>query len=50
MISFALGSGFRTLVEDYVHGLWEKILIIGMTCLCWGASAVAVFAIARLAL
>ncbi|ETX15108.1 succinate dehydrogenase [Roseivivax halodurans JCM 10272] len=43
-------DGFQTLIEDYVHGLWEKVLIIGMTCLCWGASVVAIFAIARLAL
>ncbi|SFE30323.1 succinate dehydrogenase, hydrophobic membrane anchor protein [Roseivivax sediminis] len=43
-------DGFQVLVEDYVHGIWEKVLIIGMTCLCWGASAVAIFAIARMAL
>ncbi|ETX29949.1 succinate dehydrogenase, hydrophobic membrane anchor protein [Roseivivax isoporae] len=43
-------DGFQVLVEDYVHGIWGKMLIIGMTCLCWGAAAVGVFAVARLAL
>ncbi|MFZ5964020.1 succinate dehydrogenase, hydrophobic membrane anchor protein [Thalassococcus sp. BH17M4-6] len=43
-------DGFQTLIEDYVHGIWEKILIIGMTCLAYGAAATGVFAIARLAL
>ncbi len=43
-------EGFQTLVEDYVHGLWEKILIIGMTCLSYGMAAVGLFAIAKMAL
>lgn len=43
-------SGFQTLIEDYVHGPMEKILIIGMTCLSYGAAATGVFAIAKLAL
>ncbi len=43
-------DGFQVLIEDYVHGIWEKILILGMTCLSYGAAAVGVFAIARLAL
>ena len=42
--------GFQTLVEDYVHGLMGKVLIIGMTCLSYGAAATGIFAIARLAL
>ncbi|SPF77831.1 succinate dehydrogenase, hydrophobic membrane anchor protein [Pseudoprimorskyibacter insulae] len=42
--------GFQVLIEDYVHGAWEKILIIGMTCLSYGAAAVGVFALAKLAL
>lgn len=43
-------SGFQTLIEDYVHGPMEKVLIIGMTCLSYGAAATGIFAVARLAL
>ncbi len=42
--------GVQVLIEDYVHGAMEKILILVMTCLSYGAAAVGVFAIARLAL
>lgn len=51
IVSFKhFADGFQTLVEDYVHGMAEKVLIIGMTCLCYAAAATGVFAIARLAL
>ncbi|MCL3882096.1 succinate dehydrogenase, hydrophobic membrane anchor protein [Marivita sp. GX14005] len=43
-------DGFQVLIEDYVHGVWEKIIILGMTCVSYGAAAIGVFAIARLAL
>ena len=43
-------DGVQVLIEDYVHGLGQKILIILMTCLSYGAAAVGVFAIAKLAL
>ena len=43
-------DGVQVLIEDYVHGPAEKIAIIAMTCLSYGAAAVGVFAIARLAL
>ena len=43
-------DGFQTLIEDYVHGPAQKAAILGMTCLSYGAAAVGVFAIARLAL
>jgi len=43
-------EGFQTLIEDYVHGAMEKVLIIGMTCLTYGAIATGLFAIARMAL
>lgn len=43
-------DGVQTLLEDYVHGLNQKIGIILMTCLSYGAAAIGVFAIARLAL
>ena len=43
-------NGVQVLIEDYVHGVAEKIAIIAMTCVSYGAIAVGVFAIARLAL
>lgn len=43
-------GGVRTLIEDYVHGLAQKVSIIVMTCISYGAAAVGIFAIARLAL
>ncbi len=51
LVSFKhFNSGFQTLVEDYVHGYMQKVLIIGMTCLTYGAAATGIFAVARLAL
>ena len=43
-------DGVQTLIEDYVHGLSQKVAIIAMTCISYGAAAVGVFAIAKLAL
>ncbi|MFP7569872.1 succinate dehydrogenase, hydrophobic membrane anchor protein [Marivita sp. S2033] len=43
-------DGFQVLIEDYVHGLAGKIIILGMTCVSYGAAAVGVFAIAKMAL
>lgn len=43
-------DGVQTLLEDYVHGTAQKVAIILMTCLSYGAAAIGVFAIARLAL
>lgn len=43
-------DGVQVLIEDYVHGVMEKVLIIAMTCLSYGAAAVGVFSIAKLAL
>ena len=42
--------GVQVLIEDYVHGLAAKIAILLMTCLSYGAAAVGIFAIAKLAL
>lgn len=42
--------GVQVLIEDYVHGVMEKILILLMTCLSYGAAAAGVFAIVRIAL
>jgi succinate dehydrogenase / fumarate reductase, membrane anchor subunit len=43
-------GGVQTLIEDYVHGMTKKVLLIGAICLSYGAAAVALFAIVRLAL
>lgn len=43
-------GGVQTLIEDYVHGLARKVLIIVMICLSYGAAAFGVIAILRLAL
>ena len=43
-------GGVQTLLEDYVHGLAQKVSIVVMTCISYGAAAVGIFAIARLAL
>lgn len=43
-------SGCQVLIEDYVHGLAQKVTIILVTCLSYGAMATGLFAIARLAL
>lgn len=43
-------DGAQTLIEDYVHGLAQKVLIIGVICLSYAAAATGLFAIARIAL
>ncbi len=43
-------DGAQVMIEDYVHGLTQKILIIGVTCLSYAAAATGLFAIARIAL
>ncbi len=43
-------DGVQVLIEDYVHGLPQKIALIGMTCVSYGAAAIGIFAIARIAL
>ena len=43
-------DGVQVLIEDYVHGLSQKVLIIAMICLSYAAAATGLFAIARLAL
>lgn len=43
-------DGVQTLIEDYVHGTAQKILILSMICLSYAAAATGLFAIARIAL
>ena len=43
-------DGVQVMLEDYVHGTAQKILIIAMTCLSYGAMATGLFAIAKIAL
>lgn len=43
-------DGCQVLIEDYVHGTTQKITIILVTCLSYGAMATGLFAIAKLAL
>lgn len=51
LVSFKhFNDGVQTLLEDYVHGLAQKVSIVLMTCISYGAAAVGIFAIARLAL
>ena len=43
-------GGVQILIEDYVHGVAQKIAIIAMTCLSYAAMATGLYAIVRLAL
>lgn len=43
-------GGVQVLIEDYVHGLAQKVAIVAMTCLSYGALAVGLYALVRLAL
>lgn len=43
-------DGVQVLIEDYVHGLAQKISIIVMICVSYGLAAAGLFAIARIAL
>ena len=43
-------SGAQVLIEDYVHGLAQKITIILIKCISYGLMALGLFAIAKLAL
>lgn len=43
-------SGAQVLIEDYVHGLAQKITIILIKCISYGLMAMGLFAVAKLAL
>ena len=42
--------GVQVVIEDYMHGLSAKVAILLLTYLSYGAAAVGIFAIAKLAL
>ena len=42
-------DGVQVLIEDYVHGLAQKITILVMICVSYGLAAMGLFAIAKLA-
>jgi len=43
-------GGVQVLIEDYVHGIARKILIVAMICLSYGAMATGLYALVKLAL
>lgn len=43
-------GGVQALIEDYVHGIAQKVALIAMTCISYGAAAFGLYAIVRLAL
>jgi len=43
-------DGVQALLEDYVHGVAQKVSIIAMTCLSYAAMGFGLYAIIRLAL
>lgn len=43
-------DGVQALLEDYVHGVAQKISIIAMTCLSYAAMGFGLYAVVRLAL
>ncbi len=43
-------GGVQTLIEDYVKGTARKVLLISMICLSYGAAALGVIAVLRIAL
>ena len=43
-------NGIQMVIEDYVHGMAREYAIILTTCLSYGAAAVGLFAIAKIAL
>ena len=46
---FHFRKGVQTLIEDYVHGLARKGLILAMICLSYAAAALGVLSVLRLA-
>ena len=43
-------TGIQMVIEDYVHGTMREYAVILTTCLSYGAAAVGLFALAKIAL
>ena len=43
-------DGVQALIEDYVHGMAQKVAMIAMTCVSYAAMGFGLYAIVRLAL
>ena len=43
-------GGVQVLIEDYVHGLARKVLIVAVICLSYAIMAVGLYALVKLAL
>ena len=43
-------SGVQALLEDYVHGVAQKVAIVSMTCISYAAMGFGLYAVVRLAL
>ncbi|AEI95037.1 MULTISPECIES: succinate dehydrogenase, hydrophobic membrane anchor protein [Roseobacter] len=43
-------GGVQALLEDYVHGVAQKVAIVAMTCVSYAAMGFGLYAIVRLAL
>ena len=43
-------DGVQALIEDYVHGMAQKVALVAMTCISYAAIAFGLYAVIRLAL
>ena len=43
-------GGVQALLEDYVHGVAQKVAIVAMTCISYAAMGFGLYAVVRLAL
>ena len=43
-------DGVQALIEDYVHGMAQKVALVAMTCISYAAMAFGLYAVIRLAL
>lgn len=43
-------DGVQAVIEDYVHGIAQKVAMVLMTCLSYGAMGFGLYAVVRLAL
>lgn len=43
-------GGVQTMIEDYVHGTRQKVLLVLAICVSYAAAATGIFAVAKIAL